>query len=225
MISWLGIGLQNSFSQEGKSIVHILDLNFMFLLFILSVVGFLMLSLTASPFLERKTKERSNLETVWTLLPGILLVFLGFPRIKLLYELEIKPLYLLRLKVIGHQWYWTYNFNNFSLTFDRFLKPQRDLLPGELRLLETDNHLVLPITKSRVIVLSEDVLHRWAVPRLGVKIDANPGRINTFFISSIFPGLFYGQCSEICGANHSFIPITLEIVTPNSFKTWVKTFA
>lgn len=223
MINWIGSTLQDILSKDGIFIRWFLDFNILFLLFILTFVGFIIIAVITSSNLRLMTYENNILEFFWTSFPSIILIILGIPSIKLLYKLELKRVTDIRLKITGHQWYWRYDYRNFNnLAFDSFLKPQGRLAPGEPRLLETDNHLILPLVTARVAVSSDDVLHRWAIPSLGIKIDANPGRINTFYIRSNFPGIYYGQCSEICGANHSFIPITLEYTLFKNFKTWVK---
>lgn len=160
-------------------------------------------------------------------MPGVVLVFIGVPSLIVLYRSERLILPDLTIKVTGHQWYWSYDYSDLeSVEFDSYLKPCNDLLSGEPRLLETDNHLVLPVHSSvRYLVSSADVLHRWAIPPFSLKADANPGRINILFLNSLdVCGLFYGQCSEICGANHSFIPISLEVVPFVNFSLWAKRF-
>lgn len=136
--------------------------------------------------------------------------------------MEIKNSYSLTLKIIGNQWYWRYDYVDFeNVYFDSFIKPTSDLHIGDFRLLEVDNSVVLPfITNILGVVTSNDVIHRWTIPRLHIKIDANPGRLNSFIIFSKIPGTFYGQCSEICGANHSFMPIKIEMVSNYIFKIW-----
>lgn len=134
----------------------------------------------------------------------------------------------LTIKSIGHQWYWSYEYSDFSsiggnlLEFDSYIIPRNELENGFFRLLDVDNRTVLPLhTQIRVLVSSADVLHSWTVPSIGVKADAVPGRLNQIKFISHRPGLFYGQCSEICGANHSFIPIVIEIVNIDTFYSWI----
>ena len=180
------------------------------------------ITILTSNFTVLKNFEQEILEFFWTWLPGIVLIWLGIPSVELLYEIEIKNNYSINLKILGNQWYWRYDYSNFKdLTFDSFIKPYNDLSKGDFRLLETDNRTVLPFKRNIIaLISSNDVIHRLAIPRLNIKNDANPGRLNSFFIYRKLPGTYYGQCSEICGANHSFIPIKLEIVSPLIFKNW-----
>jgi len=166
--------------------------------------------------------HESIFEVVWTVLPGIILILLAIPSLKLLYSLdflifEYEP--IITVKIIGHQWYWSYEYVVFSDTnylefdlvnFDSYLVPEDELNPNGLRLLEVDNPLVIPANSYiRFLVTSADVLHSWAIPSLGIKVDAVPGRLNQMFTFIKRPGDFYGQCSEICGVNHGFMPIRL----------------
>jgi len=179
------------------------------------------------------------LEIIWTLIPSIILVFVAIPSFSLLYSMDeiIEPLFT--IKVIGHQWYWSYEFldpsiifnsflwkfipdanpqdywgeyfENASYEFDSFMIPSDSLKPNQFRLLDVDNKLFLPIeTNIRVLITAADVLHSWAVPALGVKLDACPGRLNQTSLYIKRPGTFYGQCSEICGVNHGFMPIAVK---------------
>jgi len=222
---WIGINLQNIVTTEGRLIRWIIDFNFFFLIFILLLVGGFLVSFYKGKFLVLNLYENYLLEIVWTILPRFVLIALGIPRLKLLYILELTPFFDLTLKTTGLQWFWKYNYNNFNnYVFDSFLK-RNNLSSGEPRLLEAENHLILPLGCTHVIVGSEDVLHSWAIPSLGVKADANPGRLNSIYLNLKIPGIFYGQCSEICGANHSFIPITLEVTLLNQFISWLKTLS
>jgi cytochrome c oxidase subunit 2 len=160
------------------------------------------------------------IEIVWTLMPAIILLIISIPSFALLYSMDevIDPTWT--LKVIGHQWYWSYEYSDdyrFD-NFDSYMIPEDDLRVGQLRLLEVDNRVYLPIdTHIRVLITSADVLHSWAIPSLGIKLDACPGRLNqtSIFIKRV--GVFYGQCSEICGENHGFMPIVVQSVPPFTF--------
>lgn len=172
-----------------------------------------------------------SLEIIWTLLPAVLLLYLSIPSFSLLYTIDevVKP--ALTLKVIGHQWYWSYEYsdnfssirtNNDSIEFDSYMLPLEDLEKGQLRLLEVDNRATLPInTPIRILVTSSDVLHSFAIPSFGLKIDACPGRLNQTSLFILEPGTFYGQCSEICGINHGFMPIVCEGLILNDFYNWI----
>lgn len=157
-------------------------------------------------------------EVIWTIIPIVILVFLVVPSLKILYLMEERDPFL-TLKVIGRQWYWRYELIDLNLEFDSYLSPSPDL--GEFRLLDVDQRVVLPVGKNiRGLVTGADVIHSWSLPSLGVKADAVPGRLNQVNLNIIRTAIIYGQCSEICGANHRFIPITIESVTPNTFLDW-----
>lgn len=171
----------------------------------------------------------TTLEILWTLFPSIILMFIAIPSFALLYSMdEVITDPALTIKAIGHQWYWTYEYSDYnssdeqSLTFDSYMIPEDDLEVGQLRLLEVDNRVVVPEkTHLRMILTSADVLHSWAVPSLGVKCDAVPGRLNQTSILVQREGVYYGQCSEICGTNHAFMPIVVEAVSNKDYASWV----
>ena len=170
----------------------------------------------------------TTIEIVWTVVPSIILMFIAIPSFALLYSMDEVVDPAITIKTIGHQWYWTYEYSDYnqsdeqSLAFDSYMIPEEDLELGQLRLLETDNRLIMPVnTHVRMIITSADVLHSWAVPALGIKCDAVPGRLNQ---SSIFikrEGVYYGQCSELCGVNHGFMPIVVEAVERENYVNWV----
>ena len=164
--------------------------------------------------------DHSLIEVYWTILPGFVLVFIAYPSLRLLYlidEVENSPL---TINTLGHQWFWEYNFPNYdSLIFESYMQKE----PGysRRRLLDVDNRVVLPVdVLTRVVISSVDVLHSWAVPSLGVKSDAVPGRLNQVGLTVSSCGVYFGQCSEICGANHRFIPIVLESIPLANWLKW-----
>lgn len=180
------------------------------------------------------------LEIVWTLIPSFILMAVAIPSFALLYAMDEIATASLMVKVIGHQWYWSYEYNNFTfialvkwpwnifdgfiyhgMKFDSYMLAENDLSLGQLRLLETDNAVVLPIkTHIRIIVTAADVLHSWAVPSLGIKVDAVPGRLSQVHLFIKRKGVFYGQCSEICGVNHGFMPIVVKAVKMKKYVLW-----
>lgn len=174
----------------------------------------------------RPSKRTHNtvLEVVWTAVPVLILVIIAIPSFRLLYYADVIPDTDMTIKAIGRQWYWTYEYpDHDNFTFDAFMIRDEDLEPGMQRLLETDNRVVLPArTNIKVQVTASDVLHSWAMPSLGVKIDAVPGRLNEIWIHINEPGVYYGQCSELCGVLHGFMPITIEAVEPEEFVAWVE---
>lgn len=168
------------------------------------------------------------IEIAWTVTPSLILLFIAVPSFALLYSLDeiVDP--SVTIKAIGHQWYWSYEYSDYSqaddqsIAFDSYMIPEEDLELGQLRLLEVDNRVVLPVkTHIRVIITAADVLHSWAVPSLGVKCDAVPGRLNQIPLFIKREGVFYGQCSELCGTNHGFMPIVIEAVSLENYISWV----
>ena len=169
-------------------------------------------------------QHNTFVEIIWTLFPCIVLMFIAIPSFSLLYAVEDFTVIESTIKVIGNQWYWSYeipSYNNYEKIFDSVMVPEVDLQEGYLRLLEVDNRLFLPIEKQlRLLITSTDVLHSWAVPSLGVKMDAVPGRLNQVSLWINRTGVYYGQCSEICGINHSFMPVVIEATELEHFLNW-----
>lgn len=178
--------------------------------------------------LPEKIIHGTTIEIAWTVAPSIILVLIAIPSFALLYSLDeiVDP--AVTIKAIGHQWYWTYEYSDYSqlddecITFDSYMIPEDELEEGQLRLLEVDNRVVVPVnTHVRMIITSADVLHSWAVPSLGIKCDAVPGRLNQTPLFIKREGIFYGQCSELCGANHAFMPIVVESVSLENYIKWI----
>jgi len=170
-----------------------------------------------------KTSHNTALEVIWTIVPVMLLVVIAIPSFKLLYFYDKVPDAAMTIKAVSHQWYWSYEYpDDGNFEFDANLVDEDDLAEGEPRLLATDEKIVLPInTNIRVLVTSEDVIHAWAVPALGVKIDAVPGRLNETWLRINREGTYYGQCSELCGINHGFMPIEIHAVSEEAYAEWV----
>ena len=170
------------------------------------------------------------IEIVWTIIPSIILFLIAVPSFFLLYSMDeiIDP--SVTIKIIGNQWYWAYEYSDYNINdedilFDSYMIPDDELEPGQFRLLEVDNPVVLPVnTHIRAIITAADVLHSWTVPELGIKVDAVPGRLNQGSIFLKRLGTFYGQCSEICGVNHGFMPIAVQSVTVNRYIEWLFSF-
>ena len=170
-----------------------------------------------------RTTHNSLVEVAWTAIPVLVLMVIAIPSFRLLFLTDRTVDADMTIKAIGRQWYWTYEYpDHGDFAFDAFIIPDEDIQPGQLRLLETDNRVVVPVGKKvRLLTTSSDVLHAWAVPSFGVKMDSVPGRTNeTWFLVSE-PGVYYGQCSELCGAGHGFMPITVEAVPEAEFNAWV----
>ncbi|WP_323374684.1 cytochrome c oxidase subunit II [Skermanella rosea] len=170
-----------------------------------------------------RTSHNTILEVAWTVLPVVILVVIAVPSFKVLYFMDKTENAEMTLKVIGHQWYWEYQYpDHEDLTFSSYMVPDEDIQPGQRRLLEVDNRIVLPVdTNIRIIVTAGDVLHSWAMPSLGIKKDAIPGRLNETWARIDREGVYYGQCSEICGTNHGYMPIAIEAVSKERFAQWL----
>nr|YP_010192729.1 cytochrome c oxidase subunit II [Arma chinensis]QZP40909.1 cytochrome c oxidase subunit 2 [Arma chinensis] len=211
----------NSSLMEQLTFFH--DHTIMILSMITVMVAYIMISLTKNTLINRYLLEGQTIELIWTMLPAITLIFIALPSLRLLYMIDEINNPSVTLKVIGHQWYWSYEYSDFSDTeFDSYMKPSNELDMENMRLLDVDNRTVLPMnTQTRVVITAADVLHSWAVPALGIKIDAVPGRLNQGTLNMNRPGIMYGQCSEICGANHSFMPIVIESTTTENFLKWI----
>uniref|UniRef100_UPI0030FF20D6 cytochrome c oxidase subunit II n=1 Tax=Neopanorpa quadristigma TaxID=2521360 RepID=UPI0030FF20D6 len=223
MSTWSNLGLQNSASPLMEQLTFFHDHTMLIVIMITILVGYMMSSLFFNNYTNRYLLESQGIEVVWTILPAITLIFIALPSLRLLYLLDEIKDPALTLKTIGHQWYWSYEYSDFiSLEFDSYMIPSNELELDGFRLLDVDNRTVIPLnTQIRMLVSAADVLHSWTVPALGIKVDATPGRLNqtSFLINR--PGLFFGQCSEICGANHSFMPIVIESVPTNIFIKWI----
>jgi len=223
MATWAYLGFQDRASPLIEQLIFFHDHIILILILIITFVGYILSSVLLNSFINRYILEHQTIEMIWTTIPAIILVFIALPSLRLLYLLDEVNRPTITLKTIGHQWYWRYEYSDFlHLEFDSYIIPSNELEDSGFRLLDVDNRTVLPInTQIRVIITAADVIHSWAIPALGIKADAIPGRLNQvrFFINR--PGLYFGQCSEICGANHRFIPIVIERVSTNSFLNWI----
>ena len=170
-----------------------------------------------------RTTHNTLIEVLWTVIPVIILVIIAIPSFRLLYFEDVFPKADMTVKATGHQWYWSYQYPDHGrFEFDSVMVPDDQIKPGQLRLLEVDNRIVVPVdTTVRVIVTANAVLHAWAIPAFGIKIDAVPGRLNETWFRAEREGTFYGQCSELCGVNHGFMPIRVDVVSKQAFDDWV----
>nr|AGI78544.1 cytochrome c oxidase subunit II [Brachionus koreanus] len=225
MSIWGQFNLQEGMSTIMELLNYFHDYMMTFLILILSFVTYLFAFVILSPRLDKYTVDSHVLETIWTIVPMLILLFMAFPSLYLLYLMEDVSNPSLTVKVVGHQWYWEYQYSNswFNYSFDSYMVYEKSDAPL-FHALDVDNRLVLP-TNANILFLitSADVLHSWTVPTLGIKADAIPGRLN--YLSTITPysGVYYGQCSEICGSNHSFMPIVLEFVPMENYLDYVST--
>nr|ARB18563.1 cytochrome c oxidase subunit II [Anser cygnoides] len=215
------VGFQDASSSIMEELVEFHDHALIVALAICSLVLYLLAHMLTEK-LSSNAVDAQEVELIWTILPAIVLVLLALPSLQILYMMDEIDEPDLTLKAIGHQWYWSYEYTDFKdLSFDSYMVPTPDLPNGHFRLLEVDHRVVIPMESPiRVIITAGDVLHSWAVPTLGVKTDAIPGRLNQTSFITTRPGIFYGQCSEICGANHSYMPIVVESTPLPHFEAW-----
>lgn len=228
------IGFQDGSTPSFEGIVELHDSIFFYLIVISVLVFWMMGSLllyfnsNRVQIVHKYHNHGTLIELVWTITPALLLIAIAFPSFKLLYLMDevISP--SMTIKVAGHQWYWSYEYSDFineegeSIEFDSYMVPESDLELGQFRLLDVDNRVVVPVdTHVRFIVTGQDVIHDFAVPALGLKIDAVPGRLNQTSVLIQREGVYYGQCSEICGVYHGFMPIAVEAVSLEKYLSWL----
>jgi cytochrome c oxidase subunit II len=173
-----------------------------------------------------KTSHNTMIEIVWTLVPVLILVAVAIPSLRHLYFMdksEIEGQADVTLKIIGYQWYWNYEYPDAGFAFDSYMVQEADLKEGQPRLLTVDNAVVVPVGKKiRVQMTGGDVIHSWAMPNFGVKMDAVPGHLNETWFQADVEGTYYGQCSELCGVNHGFMPITVHVVSQEEYEAWLE---
>jgi cytochrome c oxidase subunit 2 len=223
------IGLQQSASPVMDNIIWFHD----FLLYIITgIAGFVLVLLVVvmvrfnartNPIPSRTT-HNTLIEIAWTLIPIVILMFIAVPSFKLLFFQLNVPSADLTVKATGKQWYWSYSYpDNGQFEFDSLMLKEDERKEGQPRLLAVDNEMVVPVNKTvRVITTGSDVIHSFAVPSFGIKIDAVPGRINETWFTATREGVYYGQCSELCGKNHAFMPIAVRAVSEQAFSAWVE---
>jgi len=211
MIFWGMYSLQDALSVTIEQILYFHDYLIIVIIIIMCVVGYFLGFVLFSKTFSSRIVADHLVESVWTVLPIVVLIFLVYPSIYLLYLVDEDSIeFLCTLKVIGHQWYWSYKIDGvLRLEIDSYIDGDR-----AIRLMDVDNRVVVPVQEYiRALITSRDVLHAWALPSLGVKMDAIPGRLNQFIFIVVIRSVIHGQCREICGVNHSFIPIVLEAVS------------
>lgn len=233
-IAW-GIFFQDSASPQMEGIVEIHNYIMYFLTAILIGVGWILIHnvrtyiYTVSPISHKYLKHGTLIELIWTITPAIILILIAFPSFKLLYLMDEVSDPSMSILAEGHQWYWSYQYPDFlnedneNVEFDSYIVPESDLEEGTLRMLEVDNRVILPeSTYIRFIITSGDVIHSFSCNALGIKCDAYPGRLNQVSVFINREGVFYGQCSEICGILHSSMPIVIESVNLEKFLLWLE---
>nr|YP_009388914.1 cytochrome c oxidase subunit II [Aeluroscalabotes felinus]BAX77926.1 cytochrome oxidase subunit 2 [Aeluroscalabotes felinus] len=218
------LGFQNATSPIMEELLYFHDHTLMILFLISTLILYMILLMVTTTLTHTNAVDAQTIEMVWTLLPAIILIMIALPSLRILYLMDEVNNPHLTIKAIGHQWYWSYEYTDYqAVLFDSYMIPTNSISPGMYRLLDVDHRMIIPMESPiRMLISADDVLHSWAVPTLGVKTDAIPGRLNqTSFIISR-PSLSYGQCSEICGSNHSFMPIVVEATTLEAFENWMK---
>jgi cytochrome c oxidase subunit 2 len=228
------IGFQDGASPAFEGITELHSSIFFYLVVILIGVVWMMGSImvnfnsTNAPIVYKYANHGTLIELIWTITPAFILIAIAFPSFKLLYLMDEVFSPALTIKVVGHQWYWTYQYSDFvnedgdAIEFDSYMVPESDLEDGQLRLLDVDNRVVVPVdTHIRFVVTGADVIHDFAVPALGLKIDCTPGRLNQTSVLVQREGTYYGQCSELCGVYHGFMPICIEAVSLEKYLSWL----
>ena len=223
------LGFQKTASKSMDDIVWFHD--YMLLPIITAITAFVLFLLlyTCVRFRESKNKVASTtshnttIEVLWTLIPCLILIVMAVPSFKVLYSQDTIPKADVTIKAVGYQWYWGYEYPDENIIFDSYMVEEKDLKENQPRLLTVDNEVYVPVDKVvKVMITANDVLHAWALPSFGVKRDAVPGRINETWFKADRTGTFYGQCSELCGIKHAFMPITVNVVTEEEYKKWLE---
>jgi len=222
------LGFQKAASESMRDIVNFHDKLLLPIIIAISVfVLFLMVyacirfRASANPVPSKRTHNVA-VEVLWTLIPCLILIVMAVPSFKILYKQDSIPKADVTVKAIGYQWYWGYEYPDENIIFDSYMIEDKDLKENQPRLLAVDNELVVPVNKVvKVLITANDVLHAWALPSFGVKRDAVPGRINETWFKAEEVGTYYGQCSELCGIKHAFMPITVEVVSEEKYKEWL----
>ncbi len=222
------LGFQNPASDGMRDIVNFHNNLLLPIIIAISVfVLFLMLyacvrfRASANPNPSKRT-HNVTVEILWTLIPCLILIVMAVPSFKILYKQDTIPKADLTIKAVGYQWYWGYEYPDENIIFDSYMIEEKDLRADQPRLLTVDHEVVVPVNKVvKVLITANDVLHAWALPAFGVKRDAVPGRINETWFKAEKEGTYYGQCSELCGIKHAFMPITVKVVSEEDYQEWL----
>ena len=227
-VNWQ-LGFNDSVTSVMSDIVHLHDRILLPIIVAISVFVLFLLLYSIFKFrasknpMPSKTSHNTFIEIMWTVIPCLILIVIAVPSFRLLYKQDIIPKADVTIKATGYQWYWGYEYPDQNIAFDANMIETKNLKPNQPRLLETDNHVVVPVNKViKVLITANDVLHAWAVPSFGVKRDAVPGRINETWFKAEKEGVYYGQCSELCGSRHAFMPITVRVVSDKQYNEWLK---
>nr|QYF09534.1 cytochrome c oxidase subunit 2 [Haemaphysalis kolonini]UWI72008.1 cytochrome c oxidase subunit II [Haemaphysalis yeni] len=222
MMTWSSLSFPDSNSPIMEQMMFFHDHSMMIILIITIITIYMVINIILNSLTSRSLMEGQDIEIIWTIIPAMTLIFIALPSLHLLYLTDELFSSQISIKIIGHQWYWSYEYSDFDKEFDSFMIPEQEMMKNSFRLLDTDNNLIIPFNTSiKFLITSADVIHSWTIPSLGMKMDAVPGRLNQCFSFAKRPGLFFGQCSEICGANHSFMPISMEVVSMKNFVKFI----
>nr|AGJ84185.1 cytochrome c oxidase subunit II [Pemphigus bursarius]AGJ84187.1 cytochrome c oxidase subunit II [Pemphigus tibetensis]AGJ84188.1 cytochrome c oxidase subunit II [Pemphigus dorocola]AGJ84190.1 cytochrome c oxidase subunit II [Pemphigus borealis]AGJ84191.1 cytochrome c oxidase subunit II [Pemphigus sp. 23562]AGJ84192.1 cytochrome c oxidase subunit II [Pemphigus sp. 23563]AGJ84193.1 cytochrome c oxidase subunit II [Pemphigus sp. 25483]AKM70042.1 cytochrome oxidase subunit II [Eucallipterus t len=223
-MSWLKLNFQNSNSPLMEQLIFFHDHTIFITLMIMSMITYMMIFIIMNNNINIKISENQFIEVIWTIIPPIILIFIALPSLHLLYLMDEIKSPILTIKIMGHQWFWSYEYSDFmNIEFESYMI--NNINKNNFRLIEVDNKTIMPYKFNiRLLVSSDDVIHSWTIPSLAIKMDAIPGRMNQINLFMNRPGLYFGQCSEICGINHSFMPIQIESIKLNKFIYWIKNF-
>jgi len=221
-------GFQDAASQSMRDIVSFHNNLLLPVIIAISVFVLFLMIYTCIRFRASKNPNPSKtthnvaVEVLWTLIPCLILIVMAVPSFQILYKQDTIPKVDLTIKAVGYQWYWGYEYPDENIIFESYMIKEEDLKENQPRLLTVDNELVVPVNKVvKVLITANDVLHAWALPSFGVKRDAVPGRINETWFKAEKVGTYYGQCSELCGIQHAFMPITVRVVTDEEYAKWL----
>nr|QJT78384.1 cytochrome c oxidase subunit II [Macropodaphis primigenius] len=223
-MSWMKLNFQNSNSPLMEQLIFFHDHTIFIIMMIMFMISYMMIFIINNKFINIKISENQMIEFIWTTIPPIILIFIAMPSLHLLYLMDEIKSPILTIKIFGHQWFWSYEYSDFSnIEFESYMI--NNLSKENFRLIEVDNKTIIPFKFNiRLLISSDDVIHSWTIPSLAIKIDAIPGRMNQINLFMNRPGLYFGQCSEICGINHSFMPIQIESINLSKFIYWIKNF-
>jgi cytochrome c oxidase subunit 2 len=224
------LGFQDAATPVMERIISFNDV-LLWICIVISAFVFILLMIIVFRFNRKRNPEPKKwshntlIEIVWTVVPVAILVAIAIPSLRLLYYQDRAADAEMTIKAIGHQWYWSYEYPDIGedISFDAVMIPDEEIGEGQYRLLETDERVIVPVnTTVRMLITADDVIHSWAIPAFGVKLDGIPGRINETWFRATKEGVFYGQCSELCGTNHAFMPIAVEVVSKEAYAEWVE---
>ena len=222
------LGFQEAASETMRDIVNFHDKLLLPIIVAISVFVLFLMAYACIRFRESRNPNPSKrthnvaVEVLWTLIPCLILIVIAVPSFKILYKQDAIPKADLTIKAIGYQWYWGYEYPDENIIFESYMIEEKDLAADQPRLLAVDNEVVVPVGKViKVLITANDVLHAWALPSFGVKRDAVPGRINETWFKAEKVGTYYGQCSELCGIKHAFMPITVKVVSEEEYQEWL----